>query len=196
MLCIPGDAVEIPVFEDFLPSSGQFIGCCRFQIPLLLTWDSVGCLSKGGFDAHLQGHCSHTYNWTALLTELRSLGPVLTVSPERCAVLFLVRFSLTQTMGLPSKQNSLTAFRLVSLMIIWNSVGFHSCRLMLRDVSLALPRPGPSLCAESAKQPLVPTHLLGEWPSESSVSAHTSCRVPMAETVSSARGQPSWPCVP
>lgn len=66
----------------------------------------------------LQGDCSHVHSWTALLTELQSLGPVLIISPETHAVLFYFCFLLTQTMGLPSKQNSLTAFKSVLLMII------------------------------------------------------------------------------
>ena len=81
----------------------------------------LGSLSKaprGDFDAHCQGHCNYVWNSTARLTGLRSLGPVLTVSPERHAVVFLFHILLTQTMGLPSKQNSLTAFKVVLLMTI------------------------------------------------------------------------------
>lgn len=66
-----------------------------FHNPLLLTWYSLVSLSKAlgdGLDARLQGHCSHIYHWAALLTELRSLGPILMISPERRAVLSLFRF--------------------------------------------------------------------------------------------------------
>lgn len=123
----PGDVVEIPIFEQFLLSCAWFTGhrltCGQsvFHNPLLLTQFSLTSLSRalgGGFDACLQGPCSHACCWTGLLTELRSLGPFLTISPERRAILFLFRFLLTQTVGLPSKQNSLTAFKLVLLMII------------------------------------------------------------------------------
>lgn len=39
---------------------------------------------------------------------------------EACSSFFISVFLLTQTMSLPSKQNSLTAFKSVLLMIIWN----------------------------------------------------------------------------
>ena len=101
MPCTLGDVLEIPVFEEFLLSSGWFTGHyftgrqCIFHNPLLLAWYAVGSLSKalgGVFDARLQGLCSHVYSWTARLTGLRSLGPILTLSPERQAVLSLFRF--------------------------------------------------------------------------------------------------------
>lgn len=124
----PGDAVEILVLEEFLLSCVWLVGHCLtrrqgiFHNPLLPTQDSLPSSSRalgGGFDARLQRPCGHVFCWMAPLTELRSLGPFLTISPERCAVLFLYSvFLLTQTVGLPHKQNSLTAFKLVLLMII------------------------------------------------------------------------------
>lgn len=102
--------------EEFLPSSGWSTGhyCtgrrCIFHNPLLLAWYSVGSLSRalgGGFDARLQGLCSHVYSWTARLTELRSLGPLLTLSPERQAVLSLFRF-LTYSDDGPAQQAEFT----------------------------------------------------------------------------------------
>lgn len=68
-------------------------------------------------------------------------------------------------------------------MIIWNSVGFHSCRVMPQDVDLALPHPRPCLCAESAQQAPVPTDLLGSSPLRTVSSAHRSCGASVSEVV-------------
>lgn len=67
---------------------------------------------------------------------------------------------------------------------------------MLHEVGLARPHPGPRLCAESAKQPLVPTRLLGTGPQRTVSYAQRSCRMTVAEIISCAHGRPSWRRVP
>lgn len=93
------------------------------DISLSIASHLVFCVSKKPKEVALlpafkDTAATYLYSWTALLIGLRSLGPVWTISPEMHAVLFLFCFLLTQTMALPSKQNSLTAFKLVLLMII------------------------------------------------------------------------------
>lgn len=65
---------------------------------------------------------------TALLTELRSLGPFLTISPERCAVLFVFPFFFfTYSDSGPASQAEFTnGFQ----------VGIADDNLKLRRVSL------------------------------------------------------------
>lgn len=84
---------------------------------------------------------------------------------------FISVFLLTQTMGLPSKQNSLTAFKSVLLMIIWN------CRVSLVKADATwcwspylIPVPASVLSLQSL--PWSPTDLLGKGP-EGTCHLHT-----------------------
>lgn len=135
MLHSPGDAVEILVLEEFLLSCVWLVGHCLtrrqgiFHSPLLPTQDSLPSSSRalgGGFDARLQGPCGHVFCWTALLAELRSLGPFLTISPGRCAVLSVFRFFTYSDSGPASQAEFTNCFQ----------VGIADDNLKLRRVSL------------------------------------------------------------
>lgn len=117
---------------------------------------------------------------------------------EACSSFFISVFLLTQTMSLPSKQNSLTAFKSVLLMIIWNSVESHLCRLMLHDVDLPASSQFLPLCwvCKAGPGPHPPPRSCWEGPRRHMSSAHRSCCMTTAEVVSSAHGWPKWPCVP
>lgn len=87
---------------------------------------------------------------------------------EACSSFFISVFLLTQTMSLPSKQNSLTAFKSVLLMIIWNSVESHLCRLMLHDVDLPASSQFLPLCwvCKAGPGPPPPPDLVGKGPED------------------------------
>lgn len=61
---------------------------------------------------------------------------------------------------------------------------------MRHDVDLALPHPGPCLCAESAQQAPVPTDLLGSSPPRTVSSAHRNCGASVSEMVAVSTDSP------
>lgn len=98
-------------------------------------------------------------------------------------------------MGLPRKQNSLTAFKLVLLMIIWN------CRVSLVQAdatwcqSSATSSPIPASVLTRQSRSWSPTDL-ENGPQRTVSSAHRSCHRSMAKNVSSTHGWLHWWLVP